>query len=230
MNRKIFVILMTFFITSSMFIMDGYSVQAEDNVNGSVYEYFEKQDDRSIKEQTEDKKLPPNTKTGKEDDNKQKVGVTGWDIFKTIFTLLFVVALLIGLLKWLQKKNNLSPSVQTIKNLGGTNLGGNRSVQLIKAGNSILVVGIGEDVQLLKEIQDEREIQTIIEQYNNRMDQMIKPNDIVSKLQAVWQSRKATEKREQSFKTELDKQLKDMASKRRNGLEEKLKEGFKDNE
>lgn len=229
MNRKIFVILMTFFITSSVFNIDGYSVQAEDNVNGSVYEYFEKQDERSVKEQTEDTKLPPKTNEIKEE-SKQKVGVTGWDIFKTIFTLLFVVALLIGLLKWLQKKNNLSPSVQTIKNLGGTNLGGNRSVQLIKAGNSILVVGIGDDVQLLKEIQDEREIQTIIEQYNKRMDQMIKPNDIVSKLQTSWQSRKSTEKREQSFKTELDKQLKEIASERRNILGEKLKEGLKDNE
>ena len=44
----------------------------------------------------------------------------------------------------------------------GTTLGANRSVQLIKIGNQLLIVGVGENIQLLKEIDDEQEYEQII--------------------------------------------------------------------
>jgi flagellar protein FliO/FliZ len=115
-----------------------------------------------------------------------------------------------------------------MKNLGGTNLGGNRSVQMIKVGNSILVVGIGENVELLKEINDEQEVNMIIEQFHNRMDQMVKPQDMISKLTALLKTKKGIAEENQSFKKELENQLNDIAEKRRKAYEENVEKGFKD--
>lgn len=213
-------------MTSSLFNVDEMTVYAEKNVDGSVYEYFQQQDKGTDQDETEKKSLPPKNETA--ETTSQQVGVTVWDIVKTIFMLVIVIGMLFGLLKWLQKKNNVSPSVQTMKNLGGTNLGGNRSVQMIKVGNSILVVGIGENVELLKEINDEQEVNMIIDQYHNRMEQMVKPQDMISKLTARLKTKKENAEENQSFKKELENQLNDIAEKRRKAYEENVEKGFKD--
>lgn len=226
MNRMKSALLIILIMTSSLFNVDEMTVHAEKNVDGSVYEYFQQQDKGTDQDETEKKSLPPKNETA--ETTSQQVGVTVWDIVKTIFMLVIVIGMLFGLLKWLQKKNNVSPSVQTMKNLGGTNLGGNRSVQMIKVGNSILVVGIGENVELLKEINDEQEVNMIIDQYHNRMEQMVKPQDMISKLTARLKTKKENAEENQSFKKELEKQLHGIAEKRRKAYEENVEKGFKD--
>ena len=75
-----------------------------------------------------------------------------------IFATVFVVGLLYFVLKFVNKNGRLFKSTQLIENLGGTALGANRSVQLIKVGNRLLIVGVGENIQLLKEIEDRTRI------------------------------------------------------------------------
>jgi len=226
MNRMKSALLMIFIMISSLFTIDEMTVQAEKNVDNSVYEYFQQQDKGTDLDETEKTSLPPKNETA--ETTSQQVGVTVWDIVKTIFMLVIVIGMLIGLLKWLQKKNNVSTSVQTMKNLGGTNLGGNRSVQMIKVGNTILVVGIGENVELLKEINDEQEVNLIIEQFNNRTEQMVKPQDMISTLTSLLKTKKGKSKENHSFKKELESQLNDIAEKRRKAYEENVEKGFKD--
>jgi len=227
MNRMKSALLMIFIMISSLFTIDEMTVQAEKNVDNSVYEYFQQQQDKEIdQDNTENKSLPPKNETA--ETPAPKVGITAWDILRTIFMLVIVIGMLFGLLKWLQKKNNVSPSVQTIRNLGGTNLGGNRSVQMIKVGNSILIVGIGENVELLKEINDEQEVNLIIEQFNNRTEQMVKPQDMISTLTSLLKTKKGKSKENHSFKKELESQLNDIAEKRRKAYEENVEKGFKD--
>ena len=57
--------------------------------------------------------------------------------------------------------------------MGGTGLGGNRSIQLVKVGDRILIVGVGEDIQLLTEIKDEAERNQLLDEYNQKIEQMI---------------------------------------------------------
>ena len=99
-----------------------------------------------------------------------------------IFATVFVVGLLYSVLKFVNKKGRLFKSTQLIENLGGTTLGANRSVQLIKIGNRLLLVGVGENIQLLKEIENEQECEQIILEYNNQINQVGSPNDIISKI------------------------------------------------
>lgn len=138
-----------------------------------------------------------------------QVGITLWDVVKMIFATAFVIALLYFLLKFINKKSRSFKSTQLVENLGGTALGANRSVQIVKIANRIFVVGVGEDVQLLKEIDDPNERMQLITEYNNKLEQMVQPSDIISKViekTKKWQPPKKEGGQNFSslFKTQLD--------------------------
>ncbi|MCU9612092.1 flagellar biosynthetic protein FliO [Caldibacillus lycopersici] len=221
-QKKLYLILPILILIFCYFTpVDDYALA--DDMNDSVADYFDSMGDAEKPDQTD-----KNSQSSADEasDTNSSVGITAWDVIKTIFALLFVVALLYIVLKWLQKKNDRYPSSQVLKNLGGTNLGPNRSVQLVKVGDSILVIGVGEDVQLLKEISDDEEVKNIIEQYNEKMDHMLQPKDIVSK---VLERRKKTDKQEsesaplqQQFKQQLDMAVKQ----RREVFNHELEKGF----
>ena len=144
------------------------------------------------------------------------VGVSIWDFAKMIFATIFVVALIYLLLKFINMKTKGYKSNQLIQNIGGTSLGNNRSVQLIKVGDRIFVLGIGENVELLKEISDKEEAGAILEEYNRSLEQLIEPSDIVTKvLKKVKNVREQKEEKEiSSFSAEFKEQLKEMSEKR----------------
>lgn len=90
-----------------------------------------------------------------------------------IGALLFVIFLIYALVKFMNKRNRLLKPFQYVENIGGTSLGQNKSVQLIKVGNRVLVVGVGDNIQLLKEIDDEREYKEILTQHEAAMNSKI---------------------------------------------------------
>lgn len=50
-----------------------------------------------------------------------------------------------------------------LQNLGGIQLGQQKSVQVIRVGDRFFIVGVGDSIQLLDEIRDEAEIQQLVE-------------------------------------------------------------------
>ena len=52
-----------------------------------------------------------------------------------------------------------------MKNMGGISLGQQKSVQLVVIGNQYYLIGVGDDIRLLKEITDRTEIETLTEYY-----------------------------------------------------------------
>ena len=86
------------------------------------------------------------------------------DGLNMIGALIFVIAILYFLLKFVNKKNQSYQQNRIVQHLGGTSLGANRSVQIVKAGKQILILGVGEDVKLLSEVVDEQEKTDIIRQ------------------------------------------------------------------
>lgn len=154
-----------------------------------------------------------------------KVGINAWDIIKMILATVFVVALLYFLLKFINKRSKSYKSSRLIENLGGTALGTNRSVQLIKVGNRILVVGVGENIQLLKELTDSEECNQIITEYNDKMEQLVQPSDIVTK---VLQRRKVNQSKENKgnhFQSLLKQQLEKITTDRQKLFDEMEKKG-----
>lgn len=155
----------------------------------------------------------------------ENVGITFWDFLKMIFATIFVVALLYFLLKFINKKSKVFKSTQLVENLGGTTLGANRSVQIVKIGNQIFIVGVGENVQLLKEIDDQDEYRQILTDYNNKMEQLVQPSDIVTKVIERAKKWQTTKTENVSFSSLFKSQLDEISKGRKKLFDEMEKKG-----
>lgn len=114
--------------------------------------------DDSFKEECDSPSLG---ETGTTDDAQVPAGVPGngfLTVLKLIGSLALIIALMYGLVRFLGKRTKTFRQSQVLENIGGMPLGPNRSIQLIKVGDRVLVVGVGESIQLLKEIDSEEEL------------------------------------------------------------------------
>ncbi|WP_088105103.1 flagellar biosynthetic protein FliO [Halalkalibacter urbisdiaboli] len=133
--------------------------------------------------------------------------------------LAFVIFLLYVILRFINKRTRAFRSTQLLQNVGGVPLGANRSVQLVKVGNRVLVVGVGETIQLLKEIEDESEIKQLMTQQQEQFSQI----DIPINKMTSWINRRlrgedstyveanSSPKNQDAFKALLSKQLSDVS-------------------
>ncbi|MFS0787016.1 flagellar biosynthetic protein FliO [Shouchella sp. 1P09AA] len=90
---------------------------------------------------------------------------------KMIGALLVVIVLLLTILKFINKRSRSFQESKGLSLLSGVSLGGNRSVQLIKVGEKLLVVGVSEQVQLLDTIEDPDEIEAILKKHQPDINQ-----------------------------------------------------------
>lgn len=77
------------------------------------------------------------------------------DYVKVIVSFAFVIGLLFFILKLVNKRNGNLTKGKLVRNLGGTSVGNNKSVQLIKVGKNVFIIGVGENITLLKEMESE---------------------------------------------------------------------------
>jgi flagellar protein FliO/FliZ len=131
------------------------SAYAVDDPNMSVKDSFkdkEKQD-----EEHEEIELDNESPAAGRSDGAA-VGPSVTDYIRVVFALLFVIGLLYGLLKLINRKNRLYDKTRLMKNMGGLSLGQHKSIQLVVIGESYYLIGVGDDIRLLKEITDPEEI------------------------------------------------------------------------
>lgn len=89
---------------------------------------------------------------GGEVSESSRSGSVFLDIVKLFFALALVLGLIYFLLKLLNKRNKTASSIKTLENLGGVSVGQGKSVQIIRLGNAFFLIGVGDNVGLLKEI------------------------------------------------------------------------------
>lgn len=147
------------------------------------------------------------------------VGVSFWEIIRVIAALAFVVALLYFLLRFVNKKSRSYQETHIVRHLGGTPLGGSRSIQVVKVGDRVLVLGVGDDVSLLKEIDDPAERGDLISRYEEQSEKMIQPAEFVSKLKERL-GRQSEEKEPASFKQEFEQKMHELRKKREQAMRE----------
>ncbi|GAB3794722.1 flagellar biosynthetic protein FliO [Virgibacillus kimchii] len=87
-----------------------------------------------------------------------------FDLIKMFFALLLVLGLIYIMLKLLNKRNKMFNQIKHLENLGGISVGQNKSIQIIRIGDRFYVVGVGENVEMLHEITDEKMIEQLLEQ------------------------------------------------------------------
>ncbi|AND39403.1 MULTISPECIES: flagellar biosynthetic protein FliO [Cytobacillus] len=202
--------------------------QAE-QLNNSVKECMENPKECEKQETKESKDLK--TDEGQiQQDKSGKIGLTFWDFIKMILATGFTIGLLYALLKFINKKSKVYNRSQLVENLGGTALGANRSVQLIKVGNRIFVVGVGENIQLLKEIDDSEEYSQIIKEHNDKLEQLIRPSDIVTKVMKRTQQTEGSKQSSPNFSSLLGMQLDDIKKGRKKLFDELERKGQKKDE
>ncbi len=140
-------------------------------------------------------------------------------LFLQMFAALaFVLFLIYVVMRFISQRSRSFKSTQALQNLGGVPLGSNRSVQLIKVGDRLFVVGVGESIQLLKEITNEQEKEELLaKQQTIYADSHAPITKAMTWVQDLTKRNRSSAKDEplqegQPFKQLLQKQLSDVQS------------------
>jgi flagellar protein FliO/FliZ len=151
---------------------------------------------------------PPEEQSESDDETDNSALV--FDLIKMAFALLLILALIYLLLKFLNKRNKLFSQVKTLENLGGISVGPSKSIQIVRVGSKLYLIGVGENVQLLEEIKDQIMIDEIMQSFDEQSN--FKAGNFLSVFQSKTnQSRSSTvpnkskSEFKQLFSTELEK-------------------------
>ncbi|WP_049661537.1 flagellar biosynthetic protein FliO [Bacillus sp. FJAT-27231] len=170
-------------------------------------------------QETEQPKVEKQGKQNQQIETGTAVGVTIWDFLKMIGALIFVLALIYFILRFVNQKSRSYQQTKLIQHLGGTPLGGNRSIQLVKIGERVLILGVGENIQLLQEIDDEEERSRFVDHYSNQMEQMLQPQDIMTKLISKWKGQETQKSEKQDpFKQVFENKLSEIKQSRKQAI------------
>lgn len=133
-----------------------------------------------------------------------------FNFIKMIFALLLILALIYVILNFIKKRNKLFSNVNVLENLGGITVGPNKSIQIIRIGSKIYLIGVGDNVELLQEVTDDEIIASVLTE-----DDALKPANI---LQAFLQRNNSksmnNETKNESFTNTLEEELNKIKDKR----------------
>ncbi len=184
--------------------------------NNSVSDLFDEEKSQKGDEET------PATESEPEDELQEELASNNdsllFDLIKMFFMLGIVLGLIYFLLKFLQKRNKMFQQVRAMENLGGISLGSNKSIQMVKIGSKVYVIGVGNDVNMLTEIDDPK----FIEELENKEQN---PSQLNASFQSLFQQlrnnkgkqpNKQNESTIHSFKQLFNDELKTMKEERKN--------------
>ncbi|MFY4773897.1 flagellar biosynthetic protein FliO [Metabacillus sp. RGM 3146] len=218
MFRKYLILSLLFAIITSFLIVSSPERAAAKEGDKSVQEWMN-DNGKPAGTNSKDTKVTDNSGS----DNSQSASLTFMDFVKMIFATLLVVALIYFLLKWINRKNRLVHSVHYLENMGGTSLGTNRSIQLVKVGERILVVGVGENIQLIKEISDQEEVAKIMEMHGEKESQLPDMKNVLKRFTSLQKPEQQAS--HSSFAVSLKKQIEQMKQERKDKTEVLKKKG-----
>ncbi len=198
---------------------------------GSNIQVQAEQGEKTVKDFYQPKDKKESTEKVSDSENNtadigSSTGLTFFDFLRMIVATLFVVALLYFVLRFINKKSRAYQKVTYVQNLGGTSLGGNRSIQLVKIGNRVLIVGVGEDIQLLKEIDNPEEFSSIMDTYLSTGESDFQASDIFSKF--VVKKQASNNPSFENFTSHIKEQLSDFSKSRRKLQQDLKKEKDRD--
>lgn len=201
------------FLVSFLFLYPTPASVSADSNTGSVDDCINKTE--ACKEDT-DPAAPQGTDVSAAGD------ISAWEYIKMVLALIFVVALFYGLIKFLNKRNLNFQRNQLVQNLGGLSLGAQKSVQLLQVGKTLYLVGVGEDVQLLREITDPEEVATLLALYNERQELATSSPyiaEVFSKFKRKNIGSSSTEQGKDSFGELFEKKISEIKQERSEELE-----------
>jgi flagellar protein FliO/FliZ len=182
------------------------------NVNELLNSPVEETDSLDGEDETEE--LPLAENTNEEEDDSDVLGAAGQNLFTILLQMVLALGAVLfciyALLKFINKRAKSYNNHATLQTIGGTGVGSNKSVQLVKAGDRLLIVGVGDTVTLLKEIDDPAEVDNLLQKHQTTQDLFDEP---VSKIQGWLKNKKEARSQntsEAAFHSLLDKEMKDV--------------------
>ncbi|SDY71666.1 flagellar protein FliO/FliZ [Evansella caseinilytica] len=140
------------------------------------------------------------------EENNQNLFLLSLQMFAALAVVIFLIY---ALLKFINKRSRSFRNHGMIENIGGVGLGSNRSVQIIRMGNHLYLVGVGENVQMLKEIDDAEEIEKILEDHQQEgLEQPV--TKLTEWVRERLGSRPSSSVEGQAFRNLLDRELKEV--------------------
>ncbi|MEH7505264.1 flagellar biosynthetic protein FliO [Neobacillus drentensis] len=123
---------------------------------------------------------------------------------KFIISFILVIGLLFFLLRFLSKKGSVLQANGPVLSIGGHMLGNNRSLQVLLIGQTIYIVGVGEDVTLIRAINQGEEYQHLLESYENQASDVLTPKWFPKDSKKIWNTvfRKHLQKMHQESREE----------------------------
>ena len=85
---------------------------------------------------------------------QEEPGSLFFQIVRLVFALLLVVGLIYVFLYFLKRRNKFGNHIKSLENVGGISVGPNKTVQLIRLGDKLYLIGVAENVTLLEEVED----------------------------------------------------------------------------
>jgi len=173
------------------------------------------------------------TSVDEEESASTDVGLGIWDYMKMLFSLGVVLALLLFVLKFLNKKSASYQQNSVVRNIGGITVGSQKSVQLLHIGDTLYIVGVGEDVQLIKEITDPQEVERLLAFYEEKQTLVGGTSPYILELVKKLKNNNTQEQTEekpqepQNFGEMFNKRLSEITKTRKSELD-KWKEKEKD--
>lgn len=148
--KKLLPLTILFFLTLNVMML---SAETSDD---SVTDFFDQEQTDSPEPNTADQL---NNDEEELEDEPPLLNNETPNIFGLIVRVVVVLALIIGLiyilLKLFNRTKQFNKQGEVLVNLGGLSLGTNKSVQMLKVGEKIYLIGVGDDVSILTEVTDE---------------------------------------------------------------------------
>ena len=132
------------------------------------------------------------------------------NLLKMGLALLLVLGLIYLMVKILGRKNQTLQRSKVIENLGGLPLGHNKSIQLVRIGEEVYIIGVGEQINKIDKITDESLLHILEESGEQPEHSMNFVQDILDR----FKKEDKTEEQDNSFNQLFEQELKKMQENR----------------
>lgn len=159
------------------------SIYAEQNVKDCL-----EADNNCLEDLEQNEEKTPTESNDILESNEAETGSIIVNVIKIVVALILVVLLIYIFLSLLKKKNKLAEQHGVLENLGGISVGQQKSIQIVRIGEKVYAIGVGQDVTMLDEIVDETVISDLEESVVSEPQPMIFIQNLLAKKRQKQQA------------------------------------------
>jgi flagellar protein FliO/FliZ len=143
----------------------------------------------------------------------------GLYVLQFIFSFILIIGLLFFVLRYVSRKTKGLHGGSVFHGLGGHSLGSQRSVQMIMIGDTLYILGVGENVQLIRTIPPGEEQTKLLESVSQTQVELTEKWSLKWNWKEKWELLKQRTKKEK-WEDHLSRQIKELQAKKNNNKDQ----------